>query len=220
MKTSLANGCSAAEGSKYKPSSMGEETGLTEDEDQCVRNVWNIIVHASGPKSSNGAFYAQVVRGRADELRRGPAKGYIEVLENRLHETETVLLGVLSQISDTQLASTFARDESNSGYTPFPPEKRGAEYWRRFPLDTASSVREWQQDCMPDRQQEQQQPSQGLEVEPPSPPRQLISHTNPSAASSPETRSPSQRAHRQRTSQEPSSWTGAPPARFQERFLW
>lgn len=167
---------------------------------------------------------------RADELRRGPAKGYIEVLENRLRETETVLLGVLSQISDTQLASTFARDEPNSGYTPFPPEKRGAEYWKRFPLDTANGVREWQQDCMPDRQQQhqhqqqpqnqQQQPSQGLEVEPRSPPRQLINHMNPSAASSPETRSPSQPAHRQRTSQEPSSWTGAPPARFQEQFLW
>lgn len=195
---------------------------LTEDQGQCARNVWNIIVHANGPKSSNGAFYAQVTEVRLMNYVRGPSKGYIEGLENRLHKTETVLLKVLSQISDTQLESTFARDGSNSGYTPCPPEKKGTEYWRRFPLDTASSVREWQQDCMPDRQQQQQQqPSQGLElVEPPSPPRQLIGHTYPSAASSPETRSPSQRAHRQHTSQEPSSWTGAPPARFQEQFLW
>lgn len=197
---------------------------------------------------------------------RGPAKGYIEVLENRLHETETVLLKVLSQIPDAQLASTLARDQSNrsDGYSPFPRlGKRGIDYWRRFPLDTAGNIRKWQQDCSSqerpdpmDRETDTVQPDSSinttdscrgssLESEARNPalevaasrPLHLQQDGGPSqqlrgrkrsatqaaaAAASSSHRSPNQRqTDHQNTSQEPaSSWTGAPPVQFQERFLW
>ncbi|KAK6832715.1 hypothetical protein RU639_004349 [Aspergillus parasiticus] len=91
-----------------------------------------------------------------EQLKRGPAKGYIESLEHRLHETETVLLKVLSRISDAQLSASINQDRQHrtrrSGdllYSPYPRlGKRGAEYWKRFPLDTAHNVREWQDDCL------------------------------------------------------------------------
>ncbi|PLB55210.1 hypothetical protein P170DRAFT_35635 [Aspergillus steynii IBT 23096] len=80
-----------------------------------------------------------------EQLKRGPAKGYIEVLEHRLHETENALLMVLSRISDEQFLSVSERDQSN--YLPSPrQEKKGTEYWKEFPLDTADNIRRWQYD--------------------------------------------------------------------------
>lgn len=119
---------------------------------QFARNVSNIIAPVIGRSSSNGTPQSTGCRDPRPDLmiRRGPTKGYIEVLENRLHETETVLLRVLSQISDAQLASTLSRDQSNNaiGYAPFSRlGKKGIEYWMRYPLVTAENVREWQQDC-------------------------------------------------------------------------
>ncbi|KAB8261942.1 hypothetical protein BDV32DRAFT_28322 [Aspergillus pseudonomiae] len=102
-----------------------------------------------------------------EQLKRGPAKGYIESLEHRLQETENVLLNVLSQISDAQLSASIAqgqqyRTRNNNGhllYSPVPRlGRRGAEYWKRFPLDTPHNVREWQYDCL----------DQGLEPSTPS----------------------------------------------------
>ncbi|KAE8353150.1 hypothetical protein BDV28DRAFT_157257 [Aspergillus coremiiformis] len=93
-----------------------------------------------------------------EQLKRGPAKGYIESLEHRLHETENVLLQVLSRISDAQLSASIAQNKQqhrsrhsngDSLYCPFPRlGKRGAEYWKEFPLDTAHRIREWQYDCL------------------------------------------------------------------------
>lgn len=173
-----------------------------------------------------------------------------------------MLLKVLAQIPDAQLASTLARDQStrNDGYSPFPRlGKRGTDYWRRFPLDTASNVRKWQQDCSSqegpdamDRETDTVQPDSSinttdsprgsslefearnaaLEVAAPSPlhlqqdggPSQQLRGRKRSAteAAASSHRSPNQRqTDHQNTSQEPaSSWTGAPPVQFQERFLW
>ncbi|KAE8147856.1 hypothetical protein BDV25DRAFT_142334 [Aspergillus avenaceus] len=85
-----------------------------------------------------------------EQLKRGPAKGYIEALEHRLHETENVLLRVLAQASDSQLSAALVgeRQMRSDEYSPFlRAGKRGAEYWKEFPLDTVSSVRRWQRDC-------------------------------------------------------------------------
>ncbi|KAH8428035.1 uncharacterized protein LDX57_005740 [Aspergillus melleus] len=74
----------------------------------------------------------------------GPAKGYIEVLENRLHETENALLMVLSRISDEQFLGDSTPDQS--GYSLPRQERKGTEYWKEFPLDTAHNIRKWQYD--------------------------------------------------------------------------
>ncbi|OJJ39538.1 hypothetical protein ASPWEDRAFT_169380 [Aspergillus wentii DTO 134E9] len=88
-------------------------------------------------------------------LFRGPAKGYIEALEHRLHETESVLLKLLSRLSDDQLSSTLSppkrtsRSNIDLAYTPFSRlGKQDAGFWKKFPLDTPENIREWQRDCL------------------------------------------------------------------------
>jgi hypothetical protein len=88
----------------------------------------------------------------------GPAKGYVEALEQRLHETEDVLLKVVSQLNQAQLASmlstqkSFSTDDGSQDkrkstrVTLLPSRKRGVEYWKSFPLRDAESIQRWQQD--------------------------------------------------------------------------
>jgi hypothetical protein len=90
---------------------------------------------------------------------RGPAKGYIEGLEHRLHEAETLLLQLLPLVTPDQLSTATNLVISNNeamdspdhyGSRSSPPvlnKKTGIEYWENFPLDTVENVRRWQQDC-------------------------------------------------------------------------
>ncbi|GLA40266.1 hypothetical protein AnigIFM63309_007883 [Aspergillus niger] len=91
----------------------------------------------------------------------GPAKGYIEALEHRLHETESLLLNLLAQIPDSQLSASVqgSQDRSsrhrNSGSPPQTYSssssrlgKRGTDYWKKFPLHTVQDIRDWQNDCL------------------------------------------------------------------------
>jgi hypothetical protein len=100
---------------------------------------------------------------------RGPAKGYIEGLEHRLHEAESLLLALLPIISTEQLkcaTDTLAdgpstinipglktRDSQSPGphaMRSSPPvlnKKTGIDYWESFPLDTVENIRKWQDDC-------------------------------------------------------------------------
>lgn len=90
----------------------------------------------------------------------GPAKGYIEALEHRLHETESLLLNLLAQIPDSQLsASVQGREDRSSRHrnSGSPPQtyssssrlgKRGTDYWKKFPLHTVQEIRDWQNDCL------------------------------------------------------------------------
>lgn len=60
---------------------------------------------------------------------------------------------VLSRISDEQLLDVSAQDQSN--YPPFAgQDKKGTEYWRDFPLDTAHNIRRWQRDNQNNEQTE------------------------------------------------------------------
>ena len=90
---------------------------------------------------------------------RGPAKGYIEGLEHRLHEAETLLLQLLPTVTPQQLESATAglssthansRDSPDQYGRSSPPmlnKKTGIEYWDTFPLATVENIRRWQQDC-------------------------------------------------------------------------
>ncbi|KAJ9374484.1 transcriptional regulator family: Fungal Specific TF [Paecilomyces variotii] len=112
-----------------------------------------------------------------EQLKRGPAKGYIETLEHRLHETEHLLLKLLGHVSDDELSkilsegkvttSSISNPNSNSKSNTnldvdqnqknnliIPPlslssttRKTGAEYWKRFPLSSTESIRRWERDC-------------------------------------------------------------------------
>jgi len=92
-------------------------------------------------------------------MNRGPAKGYIEGLESRLHEAESLLLQVLPLISAEQLhvaTSVLANSEkeeaerASADHRSSPPmlnKKTGIDYWDNFPLTSVNSIRRWQQDC-------------------------------------------------------------------------
>ncbi|KIV86336.1 hypothetical protein PV11_01953 [Exophiala sideris] len=104
-----------------------------------------------------------------EQRKRGPAKGYIEGLEHRLHEAESLILALLPVITTEQLNSAAetlnstassadimglkSRDSQSPGprnVRSSPPtlnKKTGIEYWEAFPLDTAENIRKWQQDC-------------------------------------------------------------------------
>jgi hypothetical protein len=85
---------------------------------------------------------------------RGPAKGYIEALENRLLETERILLQLLPTVSSEHLSSTcFTADQSPSysngrslPSTSTFPKKGGIDYWTSYPLTSVNDVRRWQED--------------------------------------------------------------------------
>lgn len=92
-------------------------------------------------------------------LCRGPAKGYIEGLEHRLHEAESLLLQLLPYVSAEQLQSAVIalldHDGADSGRgspdrrssPPVLNKKTGIDYWENFPLTSVHDVRRWQQDC-------------------------------------------------------------------------
>lgn len=104
-----------------------------------------------------------------EQRKRGPAKGYIEGLEHRLHEAESLLLALLPLVTSDQLnCATDSRNSSSSTTNIMGPKSRdsqspsprnarssppvlnkktGIEYWESFPLDTAENIRKWQEDC-------------------------------------------------------------------------
>ena len=93
-----------------------------------------------------------------NQRHRGPAKGYIEGLEHRLHEAETLLLQLLPVVTPDQLSAATAtlatagmRDspEHMTGRSspPVLNKKTGIDYWETFPLDTVENIRRWQADC-------------------------------------------------------------------------
>jgi hypothetical protein len=97
---------------------------------------------------------------QANIFHRGPAKGYIEGLEHRLHEAETLLLQLLPVVTPDQLSTAAANLNSTNadagdspdrfGARSSPPmlnKKTGIEYWENFPLDGVENIRRWQQDC-------------------------------------------------------------------------
>jgi hypothetical protein len=84
---------------------------------------------------------------------RGPAKGYIEGLEHRLRETESLLLQLLPVVTEDYLEAVTTDHEGSpcrSTTTPRRPvlnNKTGVEYWEQYPLDSLENIRRWQQDC-------------------------------------------------------------------------
>ncbi|KAL5339363.1 hypothetical protein BJX70DRAFT_158387 [Aspergillus crustosus] len=147
-----------------------------------------------------------------EQLKRGPAKGYIEALEHRLQETENLLLGLLEQVSDSQLSEGIphATAQLRSG-------KRGneLEFWKRFPLRSVEEVRSWQEDCR------QSAPESDLVS---MPNHDVVGLPTPDGADASSTvqEEVSQRPLRESPEPQPSpsAWSGAPSTNFQQRFLW
>lgn len=112
------------------------------------------------------------------QKKRGPAKGYIEGLEHRLHDAEQLLLQVLPLVTIEQLASVTSdmsiggTPDGNRATPPLLNKKTGIEYWEQYPLDTAESIRRWQDDCAHNHRSNsipgrRTSPQHGIEFNPP-----------------------------------------------------
>ncbi|KAL3478057.1 hypothetical protein BJX99DRAFT_114064 [Aspergillus californicus] len=145
-----------------------------------------------------------------EQLKRGPAKGYIETLEHRLQQTEALLLGLLSQVSDSQLADSAVIPHEPSATEQLRPGKRGtgSEYWKRFPLGSVEEIRSWQRDCQGST------PDADPIERPPTP--------DGDSTDLPTVQADAPQMSQQRASPEPrpSMWSGAPSVNFQQQFLW
>jgi hypothetical protein len=131
---------------------------------------------------------------------RGPAKGYIEGLEHRLRETESLLLQLLPAIAEDYLeAVTTDHEESPSRSTPtlrrpMLNNKTGIEYWEQYPLDSPENIRRWQQDCSAGRSSyrnsaqssQERLPSAYLDMDPMEPVERPLSQYRQSMPSSAE----------------------------------
>ncbi|KAL3461445.1 hypothetical protein BJX64DRAFT_156013 [Aspergillus heterothallicus] len=148
-----------------------------------------------------------------EQLKRGPAKGYIDALEHRLQETESLLMGLLEQVTDSQLSSSIPH-----AMTQPRPGKRGSEYWKRFPLRSVEGIRSWQEDTIlsaPGRSE--------ASIDMPN--HDLAAVSTPNVAEVSSTCATQEEPPRmQQKSPEPqaslSLWSGAPSTDFQQRFLW
>lgn len=130
---------------------------------------------------------------------RGPAKGYIEGLEHRLRETESLLLQLLPAVAEDYLeAVTTDREGSPSRSTTTPRRpilnnKTGVEYWEQYPLDSLENIRRWQQDCSEGRSyrnsaqsSQERLPSANLDMDPIEPVERPLSRYRQSIPSSAE----------------------------------
>jgi hypothetical protein len=131
---------------------------------------------------------------------RGPAKGYIEGLEHRLRETESLLLQLLPVVAEDYLEAVTTDHEgspSRNTTTPRRPmlnNKTGVEYWEQYPLDSLENIRRWQQDCAEGRSSyrnsaqssQERLPSANLDTDPIEPVERPLSRYRQSMPSSAE----------------------------------
>ncbi|KAL4934783.1 hypothetical protein BDV06DRAFT_156781 [Aspergillus oleicola] len=175
-----------------------------------------------------------------EQLKRGPAKGYIESLERRLQETESLLLGLLEQVSDPQLAESISHPSAqlrsaSATVSAKRGSSSGSEHWRLFPLRSVQEVRAWQEECIRPASStalERGSASGSIPASTPTTDRhrnreaveqttEIIETANirpPAAQDLEEQRTQPQRSPEPQPSL--STWCGAPSANFQQRFLW
>jgi hypothetical protein len=132
-------------------------------------------------------------------LYRGPAKGYIEGLEHRLRETESLLLQLLPAVTEDYLEAVITDHEGSPARStttlrrPILNNKTGVEYWEQYPLDSPESIRRWQQDCSEGRSyrssarsSQERLPSANLDMDPIEPVERPLSRYQQSMPSSAE----------------------------------
>lgn len=128
---------------------MATRSGCAQCRETSIECTW------PAQKKRYAKIHAPFATRRTDDYSSGPAKGYIEGLEHRLHEAEQLLLQILPLVSTDQLTEIVMPTEhaglpGQAGSRLTPPslnKKTGVEYWEQFPLDSVESIRTWQQDC-------------------------------------------------------------------------
>ncbi|CZT14114.1 uncharacterized protein RCC_00088 [Ramularia collo-cygni] len=82
----------------------------------------------------------------SDQKKRGPAKDYLRSLQDRLQETERLLLTVLPHVPDEILGPVLQQSDATSGpsHQAWTSSLSGPEYWSRFSLNRIDHIRDWQ----------------------------------------------------------------------------
>ncbi|KAL4752388.1 hypothetical protein BDW72DRAFT_72664 [Aspergillus terricola var. indicus] len=149
-----------------------------------------------------------------EQLKRGPAKGYIESLERRLQETEGLLLGLLEQVSDSQLAESIPVPHHDPS-AQLRSSKRGSEFWKLFPLKSVQEIRAWQED-------RQRSVPEGASTSAPTPQLAQGDVSTPATGGEPGFEQASLQIQQESPGPQTSlsTWRGAPSVNFQHQFLW
>lgn len=111
-----------------------------------------IIRCAHGPNRGGGPYYLCEKFHFEWQLMvdfRGPAKNYLQKLQYRLRETESVLISILPHITDTQLDSAMAvirEHRNNANSTSLRSMKMDLDYWDSYSLKSPSEIRRWESD--------------------------------------------------------------------------
>lgn len=79
-------------------------------------------------------------------MHRGPAKDYLRSLQDRLQETERLLLNVLPHVPDEALEAVIQQTDTSNGpsHQAWTSSLSGTQYWQRFNLNRLDHIREWQ----------------------------------------------------------------------------
>ncbi|GIZ48338.1 hypothetical protein CKM354_001140300 [Cercospora kikuchii] len=83
----------------------------------------------------------------SETKKRGPAKDYLRSLQDRLQETERLLLGVLSRVSDGDLLDVVQNDASTANapsHQTWSSTMSGQEHWSHYPLTRLDTIRAWE----------------------------------------------------------------------------
>ena len=75
---------------------------------------------------------------------RGPAKDYIDILNNRVIELESILRATLPMMADVDLSTALENTTSVEGQK-LTQRKVDADYILAYPLSSVQQVRYWQQ---------------------------------------------------------------------------
>ncbi|KAL4911323.1 hypothetical protein BDW74DRAFT_172788 [Aspergillus multicolor] len=149
-----------------------------------------------------------------EQLKRGPAKGYFEALERRLHETENLLLGLLDQVSDSQLSEAIPVPHHGSP-AQLRSGKRGSEHWKLFPLRSVQEIRAWQEEL-------QRTVPEDASTSNSTPRADRIEVSTPKVGEASAVPQVHPQTQRESPELQPSvsAWIGAPSINFQQQFLW
>ncbi|KAM3414113.1 C6 finger domain protein [Cercospora zeina] len=83
----------------------------------------------------------------SETKKRGPAKDYLRSLQDRLQETERLLLGVLSRVGDGDLRDVVQNDASTANapsHQTWSSTMSGQEHWSHYPLTRLDAIRAWE----------------------------------------------------------------------------
>ncbi|KAI5364085.1 putative zn(2)-C6 fungal-type DNA-binding domain-containing protein [Septoria linicola] len=84
----------------------------------------------------------------SETKKRGPAKDYLRSLQDRLQDTERLLVALLGRVSDAELLDVLQSEAARSANAPshqtWSSAMSGQEHWTQHPLTRLDTIRAWE----------------------------------------------------------------------------